>query len=123
MLCQLCAAWRARRVLLISEGKDAGATLQSWLTILGARCVSLPPDTSAEDLYRALTAGRTFAVIVCDGAASKTLLCEIRETGVPLTILCSKGDAQEIALRALHLGKRFLSESMPCGVYDLNNFS
>ena len=123
MLCQLCAVWRARRVLLISEGTDAGATLQSWLTILGARCESLPPDTSAEDLYRALTAGRTFAVIVCDRAAEKTLLNEIRETGVPLTILCPAGDAQEIALRALMLGERFLSESMPCGVYDLVNFS
>ena len=123
MLCQLCAAWRARRVLLISEGTDAGATLQSWLTILGARCICLPQDTGAEELYQALTAGRTFAVIVCGAAANKTLLCEIRETGVPLTILCPEGDVQEIALRALHLGERFLSENMPGGVYDLNNFS
>lgn len=122
MLCQLCAAWRARRVLLISEGTDTSATLQDWLTILGARCTSLPPDTDAENLYRALTAGRVFAVILCCRARD-TLLCEIREAGVPLTILCPAGDAQEIALRALHLGERFLSENMPCGVYDLNNFS
>lgn len=122
MLRLLSAAWRARRVLLIGGSNDAAEPLEAWLTLLGARCACLPPDADAQTLYRALTDGRVFAVIVCGAPASDVLLEEVRETGVPLTILCRGDDAQEAALSALHVGARFLSEGLPCGVYDANEF-
>lgn len=123
MLRQLGAVWRARRVLLIGGKGDTAPTLEAWLTVLGARCLSLPPDADAETLNRTLTAGRVFSVIVCQPPASDTLLTEIREAGVPLAILCPPGDTQEAALCALRFGTRFVEESLPCGVYDLNEFS
>jgi len=123
MLRQLSAVWRARRVLLIGGREDAAATLEAWLTVLGARCQSLPPDADAETLNRTLTAGRIFAVIVCHPPASGTLLTEIREAGVPLTMICKSGDAQDAALRALCFGVRFTEENLSGGVYDLNEFS
>ena len=122
MLRLLSAAWRARRVLLIGSGNDASEPLEAWLTLLGARWTCLPPAADAQTLYRALTDGRVFAVIVCGAPASDVLLEEVRETGVPLTILCRGDDAQEAALCALHFGARFLAEGLPCGIYDANEF-
>ena len=122
MLSQLCAAWRARRVLIIGSGDDASAPLNAFLTILGARCQILPPDADAQTLYRTLTDGRVFAVIVCRPPAGDVLLTEIRETGAPLTILCSGDEAQEAALCALRFGARFVEEALPGGVYNLNEF-
>ena len=123
MLRQLSAVWRARRVLLIGGREDAAVTLEAWLTVLGARCQSLLPDADAETLNRTLTAGRVFAVIVTSAPAGDALLTEIREAGVPLTMICKSGDAQDAALHALTFGTRFVEENLPGGVYDLNEFS
>lgn len=122
MLSQLCAAWRAQRVLIIGSGDDASEPLNAYLTILGARCQILPPDADAQTIYRSLTDGRVFAVIVCRPPAGDVLLTEIRETGVPLTVLCSGDDPQEAALGALRFGALYVSEAMPCGVYDAGEF-
>ena len=123
MLSRLAAAWRAQRVLLIGGSSDAAQPLEAFLTILGARCKILPPDTDAETIYRHLTDGRVFAVIVCRPPAGDALLGEIRETGVPLTILCPEGEAQDAALCALRFGMRYVEEGLSGGVYDLNDFS
>ena len=119
--------WRARRVLIVGGADDAAQLLCALLTALGARPACLPPQSSAETLYRALTDGRVCAVIVSDPCALHrtpgaygTLLTEIHQTGVPLTLLCPAGDAQETAMRTLMFGARFFEEgALPFGVYDL----
>ncbi|MBR2942894.1 MAG: hypothetical protein IKB82_05795 [Clostridia bacterium] len=120
--------WRARRVLLIGGGDELTQLLQALLTALGARPTRLPPQADSEPLYRALTDGRVSAVIVSaprvlrgiPGAKSR-LITEIHQTGVPLSILCPEGDAQEAALRTLLFGAQFFDEgALPCGIYDLD---
>ena len=119
--------WRARRVLIIGSADDAAQLLCSLLTALGARPACLLPESTSETLYRALTDGRVSAVIVSDPRSLRKtpdaygkLLTEVHQTGIPLTIICPAGDAQEAALRALMFGAQFFTEGqMPCGVYDL----
>ena len=102
MLEKLNANWRARRVLLVGSADRATQWMQALLTELGAKPARIPPSAGAEPLCRAMTAGRISAVIVpalstlAPGkdaagqlAALASLLREIREAGVPLTILCS----------------------------------
>jgi len=123
--------WRARRVLLIGGADEPTQLLQALLTALGARPVCLPPAAGAETIYRELTRGRVCAVIVSapralqetEGAHGR-LLTEVHQTGIPLTILCPEGDAQEAALRALMFGAQFFEEgTLPFGVYDLQTWS
>ena len=101
VLDKLLSTWRARRVLIVG-GKDA---LTPWmnaiLSELGARPVCVTPGCGAEALCRVMNDGRVSAVIIPAAhtlhegglemqlSALSTLLCEVREAGVPLTILCS----------------------------------
>ena len=127
---EILSQWRARRVLLIGRGEETTQLVQALLTALGARPVRLPPEASAEALYRVLTCGRVSAVIVCDAqalfrlpGAKSRLLTEIHQTGIPLTLFCPRSSAQEAALRALMFGAQFFEEGeLPCGVYDLETW-
>ena len=104
MLHRLTAAWRLRRVLLIGGTDAQNQYTQALLESLGARPARIPPDARAHTLNRALCAGRIGAVIIpsahalCAESLHKQLsalhliLSEIREAGVPLTILCSHED-------------------------------
>lgn len=122
MLSQMSAAWRMRRVLICGSADSAAPQLCAWLAVLGARPACLSADAGSETLCRALTSGRVSAVIICSPPASPALLDEIRESGVPLALLCPQGDAQEAALRALMFGAQFFEEGeLPFGVYDLEN--
>lgn len=111
MLDKLFSAWRARHVLIIGEADGASAWMQTFLEELGAHVLRLPANPGAEALCRTMTAQRIAAVIVpaahrlCPDAdllfqlsALQTLLCEAREAGVPLCILCS----DENVYRARH---------------------
>lgn len=101
MIQQLHAAWRARRVLLVGGTDVMTLFMQALLDELGAKSARLAPAVQPETLNRALTEGRVSAVIVpstqalCGADASaqlaalSALLDEIREAGVPLTILMS----------------------------------
>lgn len=120
MLQKLCAAWRARRVVICGDGPCAAPQLCAWLTILGARPVCLSEDAPSVTLMRALTDGRVSAALVCCGHLPPALAAEIREAGVPLTLLIPPASGEDGALRALAFGARFFAEGdMPCGVYDL----
>ena len=105
MLDQLTAAWRARRVLLIGGPDMQNLCMQDLLFALGARPARIPPDSKPHTLNRAMTNGRVSAVIVPSMHALgtpgdlfsrlhalETLLGEMRETGIPLCILCSQED-------------------------------
>lgn len=117
MLQMLAAAWRTRRVLLIGGRDDVLVPLEAWLTMLGALPVCLPQDAPPETLYRAMTRERVCAVIVASPPAGNTLLDEIRESGVPLTLLCAPGDGQDAALGALIFGAHRLLDG-DAGLYD-----
>lgn len=110
MLKTLSASWCLRRVAIICGRSDVVQPLDAWLTLLGALTILLPPDADAQTLYRAFTSGRISAVIVSNPPASDTLLREIRETGVPLTLLCAPGDGEDAALGVLMDGVRFFTE-------------
>ena len=102
MLDKLNQHWRARRVLLVGGAYGLTAFTAALLTELGAKTARIPCACSREALFRALCAGRISAVIVpelhalcptpdapAQLAALDALMSEIREAGVPLTILCS----------------------------------
>ncbi len=104
MLDQLQSAWRGRRALLVSAPDCTGLFMQAFLEELGARSARIAPDADAESLCRALTAGRTHALILpslsCltrkrslsnSLSALELILSEAREAGVPLVILCAEG--------------------------------
>ena len=121
----LLSVWRARRVLLLGGADERTQILQAHLTALGARPVSIPPDTPAEPLYRAMTDGRVSAVIACvplTAQALRSLETERVETGVPLALLFpeNEGDAQETALSALLFIARFFEDALPGGLYRLS---
>lgn len=101
MLQRLHAAWRARRVLLLGGTDCLTLFMHTLLEELGARPARLSVPCEAQTLERALHEGRIACVIVtrlhalCEGTAARqlhaldALLTEIREAGVPLTILLS----------------------------------
>lgn len=105
MLDKLYAAWRARRVLLVSGQDRQSQWMLSFLEELGAKAARIPPDASAEMLCRAMSEGRISAVIapkadalsaegslIAQLTALSTLLNEAREAGVPLVMLCSSAN-------------------------------
>lgn len=102
MLEKLNHHWQARRVLLLGSAEGLTPFVEALLTELGAKPARLPCSGSPETLCRALQAGRISAVILpelqslCpEGSAIRqlstlvTLFTEIREAGVPLTLLAS----------------------------------
>lgn len=113
LLTHLNGAWRARRVLLIGGTDLQTRFTDALLTELGAKTARLPPSAARDTLFRALSTSRVSAVIVpcahalsssCDPFAHlralDTLLTEIREAGIPLTLLCSHEYVYRPQLRA-----------------------
>ena len=122
MIQQLHAAWRARRVLLVGGTDRLTLFMQTLLDELGAKAARIAPPCEAEALSRALTQGRISAVIVPGTralagsgmlrqlAALEMLLGEVREAGVPLTVLMS----DDSVYRAIG-GPWYAQESDPIG--------
>lgn len=104
MLDELISTWRARRVVLCGGADGLCLLLQGMLAELGARVVRIGANADSQTLCRALSSGRTGALIVpCARdfsgggirdqlAALHTLLTEAREAGVPLTMLLCDED-------------------------------
>ncbi len=104
MKATLLAGWRARRVVLAGGADGLCLWMQAMLGELGAKVVRIGAHADTQTLCRALSSGRTSALIVpcahrlagedvCAQLASlRVLLGEAREAGVPLVMLLSDED-------------------------------
>ena len=102
MIRHLQAAWRARRVLLVSGADRSSSFMLALLESLGARPARIPATANSETLCRAMQDGRVGVVIIPSAHALAPgegltaqlhmlliILSEAREAGIPLVMLLS----------------------------------